>query len=236
MAGYLDRLFWNQYARSYDNLAKHFRPYQDLVTEVCDHVDSIGERRSLRVLDAGCGTGNYSWELARRGHEVVGIDNSPSMLARAKARNDADRPPTFKVQDLTRPLEFQDNEFDAAVCVHVFYTLPDPHVLAGQVSRVVREGGALVAVTLQSPVTIGGSLKEAYREGGLTLAAKTFRALFGVGACNLVIRVRQKSGSYHNMDRSVFCDFLLAHAMRPRHVTTTYTCGISVLAIAEVGL
>lgn len=235
MARYLERAFWNQYARSYDNLARHFRPYQDLVTEVCDHVDRIAEGRSLRILDAGCGTGNYSWELARRGHAVVGIDNSPAMLARAKTRHCIGRPPMFKTQDLTQPLEFRDNEFDAAVCVHVFYALSDPQVLAGELSRVVRDGGSLVAVTLQHSVTVGGSLKEAHQEGGLPLAAKTFRALLGVGACNLVIAARQKGGSYHNMDRSVFSDFLLAHNMRPHHVTTTYTCGISVLAVAEVG-
>jgi SAM-dependent methyltransferase len=37
-----------------------------------------------RVLDAGCGTGRVAIELARRGYDVVGVDNDPSMLAVAR--------------------------------------------------------------------------------------------------------------------------------------------------------
>jgi SAM-dependent methyltransferase len=36
------------------------------------------------VLDAGCGTGRVAVELARRGHEVVGVDNDRSMLDAAR--------------------------------------------------------------------------------------------------------------------------------------------------------
>ena len=37
-----------------------------------------------RVLDAGCGTGRVAVELARRGHDVAGVDNDPSMLEVAR--------------------------------------------------------------------------------------------------------------------------------------------------------
>ena len=36
------------------------------------------------VLDAGCGTGRVAMELARRGHDVVGVDLDPAMLAVAR--------------------------------------------------------------------------------------------------------------------------------------------------------
>jgi len=232
VGGYFEKAFWDYYARSYDNLAAHFRPYQDLVTEVCDHVDRIGGGRSLRVLDAGCGTGNYTWELTRRGHEVVGVDSSPAMLARAEAKLVERRPPTFTAHDLASRLPFPDQTFDAAVCVHVFYTLPDPHSLAQELRRVVRDNGTLVAVTLQSPVTVVGSLVESYHAGGIRLFARTFRVLFGVGACNLVIAAKQRGGAYRNMDAEVFRSFLISNGMTPTCLNTTYTCGISVLAVA----
>jgi SAM-dependent methyltransferase len=38
------------------------------------------------VLDAGCGTGRVAAELARRGVEVVGVDNDPEMIAAARAK------------------------------------------------------------------------------------------------------------------------------------------------------
>jgi SAM-dependent methyltransferase len=46
-----------------------------------DFVDSFGP---VSVLDAGCGTGRVAAELARRGHEVAGIDRDPSMIATAR--------------------------------------------------------------------------------------------------------------------------------------------------------
>jgi len=39
-----------------------------------------------RILDAGCGTGRVAIELARRGHDCVGVDMSDSMLAVARER------------------------------------------------------------------------------------------------------------------------------------------------------
>ncbi len=46
-------------------------------------VDALLPRRA-RVLDAGCGTGRVALELARRGHQVVGVDSDPSMLEVAR--------------------------------------------------------------------------------------------------------------------------------------------------------
>lgn len=39
-----------------------------------------------RVLDAGCGTGRVAVELAARGHDVVGVDRDPDLLAAARRK------------------------------------------------------------------------------------------------------------------------------------------------------
>lgn len=49
-----------------------------------DRVEAVLGGVRGRVLDAGCGTGRVAVELARRGHEVVGADLDPSMLAVAR--------------------------------------------------------------------------------------------------------------------------------------------------------
>jgi SAM-dependent methyltransferase len=41
-----------------------------------------------RILDAGCGTGRHATYLQDRGTNIVGVDPSPEMLARARAKHD----------------------------------------------------------------------------------------------------------------------------------------------------
>ncbi|MEX2080546.1 MAG: class I SAM-dependent methyltransferase [Dehalococcoidia bacterium] len=49
---------------------------------------SFAGRTDRPVLEVGTGTGRIALELARRGHEVVGVDPSAAMLARARAKAD----------------------------------------------------------------------------------------------------------------------------------------------------
>jgi 2-polyprenyl-3-methyl-5-hydroxy-6-metoxy-1,4-benzoquinol methylase len=44
-------------------------------------------RRALDALDAGCGTGLLSFELAARGHHVTGVDFAPAMIAEARRKS-----------------------------------------------------------------------------------------------------------------------------------------------------
>ena len=59
-----------------------------------------GEIRSP-VLDSGCGTGEHALLLASRGHDVLGLDVSPTAVERARAKA-ADRglSATFEVGDV----------------------------------------------------------------------------------------------------------------------------------------
>ena len=81
------------------------------VSEVAALVDVLDLVPGDRVLDVGCGPGRHSHELARRGHEVVGLDVSETFIA--LARRDAPRGATFVHGD-ARTMSF-DSEFDAAI-------------------------------------------------------------------------------------------------------------------------
>lgn len=49
-----------------------------------DLVESLLDGPARTILDAGCGTGRVAIELARRGHEVTGVDSDPAMLTTAR--------------------------------------------------------------------------------------------------------------------------------------------------------
>jgi len=78
---------------------------------------AVAEARPHRVLDAGCGDGLFARAIAAP--EVIGVDGSAAMVARARERGvDA------RVADI-QELPFEDDAFDVVVCNWVLYHLPD---------------------------------------------------------------------------------------------------------------
>lgn len=98
--------------------------YDELTYDVdyaawADYVEKHFARRGLpgrTVLDLACGTGSLTWELARRGYEMIGVDRSPEMLAQAAEKDGAgvSIPPMFLCQSMER-LDLY-GTIDACVC------------------------------------------------------------------------------------------------------------------------
>jgi len=84
------------------------------VQEIDFLVEALGLRPGMRVLDAGCGPGRHTLELARREIAVVGVDTSPDFLALARAAA-GDLPVEFCEVDV-RELEYSE-VFDAVICL-----------------------------------------------------------------------------------------------------------------------
>jgi SAM-dependent methyltransferase len=98
----------------------------------------------LRAVDVGAGTGAVSRELARRGADVLAIDRSPSMLAELR-RQTSGRIPTI-VGDIRR-LALADDTYDLVVAAFVINHLADAAQGVGELARVTRRGGHVVATT-----------------------------------------------------------------------------------------
>jgi len=93
-----------------------------------------------RVLDVGCGTGQLTSEIAYAGAEVTGIDNSPSMIEKARDNFPAIR---FDVQDV-RALPYN-AEFDAVFSNAVLHWVIDAEQAVVAIGRALKPGGRFVA-------------------------------------------------------------------------------------------
>jgi SAM-dependent methyltransferase len=105
-------------------------------------VDAVREARSRRVLEVGCGWGEFAERLIHAlGVELVAVDLSPRMVELARERRvDA------RAGDV-QSLPFADGDFDCAVANWMLYHVPDLDRALGELARVLRPGGRLVAAT-----------------------------------------------------------------------------------------
>jgi ubiquinone/menaquinone biosynthesis C-methylase UbiE len=106
----------------------------------------VPQGRPLDVLDAGCGTGFLSLELAARGHRVSGIDFAPAMLAAAAGKAEAAGLAVRFEEGDAEQLRFVAHSFDLVISRHVLWTLPHPEAAIDEWIRVLRPGGRLAVV------------------------------------------------------------------------------------------
>jgi len=99
-----------------------------------------------RVLDAGCGPGFYTRELLDQvgpGGALVGVDQSPQMLAVA-ARRCEDQPNVTFAEGEVTALPVESESFDRALCVQVLEYVQDFGAALAELHRVLRPGGRAV--------------------------------------------------------------------------------------------
>jgi SAM-dependent methyltransferase len=117
---------------------------EDRATAEVDEIEKrLGLSEPADVLDAPCGTGRHSLELARRGHRVTGVDFNPKVIAHAREAAIKEKlAAEFRVQDLRHVDD--EAKFDAALCAWGSFGYFDDAENADHVrriSRALRPGG-----------------------------------------------------------------------------------------------
>jgi SAM-dependent methyltransferase len=102
----------------------------------------MGEVTGLRVLELGCGAGQWSRSLAGEAGLLVGFDLSEAQLAAARAGMGPHH--YHLVQGAAQQLPFADNVFDLAFCDHGGLSWASPRLAIPEAARVLRPGGRLV--------------------------------------------------------------------------------------------
>jgi demethylmenaquinone methyltransferase/2-methoxy-6-polyprenyl-1,4-benzoquinol methylase len=138
-------------------------------------VSRIGARPGDTVVDVATGTGAVAIELVRQtGCTVVGVDQSPEMLAVARERvaraGLGDR--IRLVEAGAERLPFADGEFDGLSFTYLLRYVDDVPATMRELARVVRPGGAVGALEFGVPRGAARLLWNLYVGVGLPLAGR----------------------------------------------------------------
>lgn len=129
------------------------------------------------VLDVATGTGAVARELlATKGCTVVGLDQSPQMLAEARRRLPAD---VKLIEARAEQLPFPDGAFDALTFTYLLRYVEDPAAVLRELARVVRPGGTIAGLEFAVPHGVWRPLWELYMRVGLPAAGRVLSRGWG---------------------------------------------------------
>lgn len=100
-------------------------------------------KKSVVILDAGCGTGWHSKILSKKGHNVFGIDLSKNQISQAKRNSPSS---SFKIGDILS-IPFNKNAFDVSYTINTIHhlaSLKEQKKALSELARVTKKDGLII--------------------------------------------------------------------------------------------
>jgi ubiquinone/menaquinone biosynthesis C-methylase UbiE len=100
--------------------------------------------KGAKILDVGCGPGNFTNYLQKKGFNIEGIDLSREMIKIAKLKNPQGH---FKIMDM-RKLKYDDASFEGLLAAHSLIHIPSgeiPQTLK-EFYEILKPGGAMMII------------------------------------------------------------------------------------------
>jgi len=133
--------------REWDLSYRCNRLQKTLDNQIIDRIiDEINPPQDAIFLDAGCGPGQHSIRIAKRGFRCVGVDISETIIQRAKKT--AEQSCLFSrvsfICDALEDLELPSDSFDVVHCRGVLMHIPEWQRALANLCRVLKPGGKIV--------------------------------------------------------------------------------------------
>lgn len=134
----------------------------------------IGDRKNLKILDVGAGTGRYSIELCHEGHEVTAVELVKRNLEVIRSKHEKIKTWQGNALNLSF-LEAQ--KFDLVICFGPMYHLhtEEERLKAfEEIKRVTKKDGIILAAYIMNEYAViqycfgENKIKEVLEKGGLT--------------------------------------------------------------------
>lgn len=147
------RAYYDEFSTHYEDRRAGHVPegYHELLDQLeSDYVRRFGEGKD--VLEVGCGTGLVLTRIRDFARSAKGVDLSPGMLDKARARG-------LDVQEASATkLPFADDSFDVTCSFKVLAHVPDIELALSEMARVTKPGGVILA-ELYNPWSFRGLLR-----------------------------------------------------------------------------
>lgn len=198
-----NKLFWEEFAGQYDKLVgesgDRWQKYviNPLVFKL------LGNLQGKSVLDAGCGNGYLTREIAKTAKTVVGVDFTKNLLEVAQKRSK--HIPNLKLilADLEK-LPFPTGSLDVILCNMVLINIENLGIVINELARILKTNGSFV-ISLTHPCFENPPHTPAIKnEKGETVA----RAIYSYFPKGLVINTTEKNQLHYHYTLSDYFNFL----------------------------
>jgi ubiquinone/menaquinone biosynthesis C-methylase UbiE len=231
----IDRTVSVGYGILYDYIFDRFAPYQALQLEVLARVRASipieQPPHQVRILEFGCGPGNFSCLMAEAGLSVVGVDAYAGLIELAREKRRARRLAhvAFQHADLAAASPFWERSFDQVVSIHSLYAHPAPQRVLAEAYRVLKPGGHAIFVNHTRRVALGPTFREVRARDGWLAA---LGCLLWIVPNGIFEEARLRVGP-HYWSEDQFARELQASGFTVLEVRRTFLSGASLLVWAQ---
>ncbi len=230
---------WNFYSKTYDLMTQVTPAYQALLTRFSEEARRWSLADGATILEIGAGTGNFALAAARTFPRATVLHTEPEKGMQKRAIEKAAEAGISNMKFVSASADdvpLSDEAFDAAILVHVLYTLPDPISFLEKLHKGLRPGAVVFACDFGRVMNVADwrryLWKELIQRNGYVSAAKTMWRARGVFRSNEEVTKAQKAGRYWTHSGAEFAEAFRNAGFAVGHQETTYR-GYSDLLIAR---